>query len=244
MTGSRRRRVVVWVAALVTVLATARLGAWQLDRAAQKLALQHAIDERGTLPRLGAKDLSVDARSAAELHHRPVALRGRWLAEHTLCLDNRPMSGRVGFIVVTPLQLDPAPGVVLVQRGWIPRDARDRTLLVPYRTPAGNVEVTGRLAGAPSSLYEFAGAQAGPIRQNLELDGVAREFSLPLLPLTVAEFDAPFNRGDGLLREWPRPAVDVHKHYGYAAQWFALAALVAGLTVWFQLIQPRLGRAR
>jgi surfeit locus 1 family protein len=34
----------------------------------------------------------------------------------------------------------------------------------------------------------------------------------------------------------------VHKHYGYAFQWFALALLVIGLYVWFQVLQPRLTR--
>jgi surfeit locus 1 family protein len=35
------------------------------------------------------------------------------------------------------------------------------------------------------------------------------------------------------------PAVDVHKHYGYAVQWFSLTALITGLYVWFQLLRPR-----
>jgi surfeit locus 1 family protein len=49
---------------------------------------------------------------------------------------------------------------------------------------------------------------------------------------------------DGLHRHWPPPAVDVHKHYGYAFQWFALAALILGLYVWFQVLAPyRAGRA-
>jgi surfeit locus 1 family protein len=54
--------------------------------------------------------------------------------------------------------------------------------------------------------------------------------------------DASPEGGDGLLRQWPHPAVDVHKHYGYAFQWFALCALMAGLYVWFQLIRPWLRR--
>ena len=48
--------------------------------------------------------------------------------------------------------------------------------------------------------------------------------------------------GKSVAREWPRPAVDVQKHYGYAFQWFALGALMAGLYVWFQLVRPRLGK--
>ena len=42
--------------------------------------------------------------------------------------------------------------------------------------------------------------------------------------------------------QWPEPAADVQKHYGYAFQWFALCALILGLYVWFQLIRPRRAR--
>ena len=31
----------------------------------------------------------------------------------------------------------------------------------------------------------------------------------------------------------------MQKHYGYAFQWFALAALIAVLYVWFRLVRPR-----
>jgi surfeit locus 1 family protein len=42
-----------------------------------------------------------------------------------------------------------------------------------------------------------------------------------------------------LLRQWPTSFPDVHKHYGYAFQWFGLTALVVVLYVWFQIIAPR-----
>jgi surfeit locus 1 family protein len=58
----------------------------------------------------------------------------------------------------------------------------------------------------------------------------------------VLQADSASTADDGLLRQWPRPAVDVQKHYGYAFQWFALGALMAGLYVWFQLVRPRLRR--
>jgi surfeit locus 1 family protein len=80
---------------------------------------------------------------------------------------------------------------------------------------------------------------SGPIRQNLDLDAFARETGLPLRPLTLVQEDGAATAADGLLRQWPRPAADVHKHYGYAFQWFSLAALILGLYVWFQLIRPR-----
>jgi len=237
------RALVIAVVTLLGVVLTANLGAWQLRRAAQKIALQGAFESRAKLPVLGATDLAHTLAQADPQHYRRVHLRGRWVPERTVFLENRQMHARVGFYVVTPLQLADRPEAVLVQRGWAPRDLRDRTLLPAVPTPAGVVEVDGQIAPPPARLYEFAGGGAGLIRQNLDLDAFSSESGLVLAPLSVQASDSPATAGDGLLREWPRPAVDVQKHYGYAFQWFALCALMAGLYVWFQLVRPRFRRA-
>ena len=235
------RRWVVLLAALMATALTARLGVWQLDRAAQKNALQSALESRRALPPLAAAELARDAAGAAAQQHRAVTLQGQWLAASTVYLDNRQMNGRPGFYALTPLRLDDG-SAVLVQRGWLPRDAADRTRIAAAAPPPGRVQVQGRIALAPPRLYEFDAAASGPIRQNLDLDAYARETALPLRPLTVVQEDGQPPVGDGLLRQWPRPAADVHKHYGYAFQWFALSALILGLYVWFQLIRPRRAR--
>ena len=239
---TRGRRAVVLVAALAGAALTARLGVWQLDRAAQKLALGAAIESRGRLPVLPQAALATTPQAAEPQHWRRVALHGRWLAARTIYLDNRQMDGHPGFFVVTPLVLGPADAV-LVQRGWLPRSQAERTALPPLATPAGEVEVQGLIAPPPSRLYEFAHEASGPIRQNLDLDTASREIGLPLRPLSVWQTDDAASVGDGLTRHWPRPAVDVSTHYGYAFQWFAFCALITGLYVWFQLLRPRL-RAR
>jgi surfeit locus 1 family protein len=149
------------------------------------------------------------------------------------------MAGRVGFEVVTPLQLSGSSDAVLVQRGWVPRDMLDRTKLPVVRTPTGEVTVQGRLAPAPSRLYEFEHGGSGPIRQNLDLGDFSREIGVPLRMAAVLQTQAPASGDDGLLRQWAAPAVDVQKHHGYAFQWFALSALMSGLYVWFQVIRPR-----
>jgi surfeit locus 1 family protein len=241
----RWRAVVVLVATLIGMAVTARLGVWQLSRASQKEALQAALDSRGNLPPLRTEALpQTDSQAQAELH-RPVVLRGEWQQGATVFLENRQMNGRPGFFVLTPLSL--APGdAVLVQRGWVARDVQDRTRVPSVPTPAGTVELKGWLAPAPARLYDFApGVPAsGPIRQNLALADHSREIGVTLRPWTVLQSDEGAMKGDGLLRQWPRPAADVHKHYGYAFQWFGLCALMAGLYVWFQLLRPRLSQRR
>lgn len=235
----RRRAWIVLLAAVIGVAVTARLGLWQLSRAAQKQAMQTALDTRAALPPLDAGALAVSPEAADAQHFRRVALRGRWIDERSVFLENRPMDGRVGFIVVTPLQLEREPGAVLVQRGWAPRDNDDRTRVPALPAAPGVVEVDGLIAPPPGRLLALGGEARGVIRQNLDLDSFAREAGLALRPLTVLQADSAANADDGLRRRWPKPAVDIHKHHGYAFQWFALAALIAALYVWFQLVRPR-----
>jgi surfeit locus 1 family protein len=247
----------VLVAALLGVALTARLGFWQLDRARQKLDLQARITSRAELPAVLQAELAHDAAAAEAQHYRRITLRGRWLAERTVYLDNRQMNARQGFFVLTPLLL--ASGdAVLVQRGWSARDFNDRTRRQPLATATGEVLVPGRIAPPPSKLFALGGAESGPIRQNVDLAALAGEIGVALRPLSVqqtaearpADADADASApdgpdaaaGDGLLRQWPVPTLDVGKHHGYAFQWFALCALITGLAVWFQLLRPRLAR--
>ncbi len=229
---------VVLVAALLFAALTARLGIWQLDRADQKNRAQQALNERRALPPLPASALALRPEDAVAQHSRWVTLQGRWQPALTVYLENRQMDARVGFYAITPLLLDDGTAV-LVQRGWLPRDQADRTRIVAPPAPAGRVVVQGRIAPGPGRIYDFAGAASGSIRQNLDLESYARETALTLRPVSVVEEDGPTAPQDGLLRHWPAPAADVHKHYGYAFQWFALSTLTIALYAWFQIIQPR-----
>lgn len=255
----------VTIAAILAMAITAALGRWQLSRASQKQAIQAAIDERMQLgpidirslvqadatpaPVLGASEPgTLDQSPAQRLIHRTVELRGRWIPEHTVFLDNRQMNGRPGFFVLTPLQLtDPesAGGVVIVQRGWAPRDFHDRTRLPQVPTPGlDEVRIHGRVSLAPSRLYEFndgpAASGSSPIRQNLDIAAFRVETRLPIVSLTVLQTS---DSADGLLRNWPVIGTGVDKHYGYAFQWFGLCGLIAILYVWFHIfrrfIRPR-----
>ena len=240
-TGKLRAGVVL-VAALLLAGLTARLGFWQLDRAGQKRQLHEAQVTQRALPTLAEAELARSPARAPEQRHRLVRLQGQWLGAQTVYLDNRQMNGRVGFFVVTPLRLAD-DGVVLVQRGWVPRDSADRTRIVLPPPPAGRIQVLGRVAPALGRLYEFDAASTGTIRQNLDIDSFARESGLPLLPVAVVQEDGDQPPQDGLQRQWPMPSADLQKHHGYAFQWFALSALTITLYVWFQVIRPRRRRA-
>lgn len=222
----------VTAAAVSAVAVTSALGLWQLDRAAQKTRLQTAIESRQTQP--AVDQFVLRSAPSQDLQHRRAVLRGTWLPESTVFLDNRQMNGRPGFYVVTALKIADSSEAVLVQRGWVPRNFVDRTALPAVATPPGPVVVEGRVTSGPSRLYELSPAQSGPIRQNLDIDAYAAEIRWPLLPLAILETSA---QPDGLLRQWPVVGTGVEKHHGYAAQWFGLASLIAVLYVWFQIVR-------
>ena len=233
---TRLRTVLATAAAAIGMAATFALGLWQLDRAHQKEALAASIAARENQPPL-PQDALLAPDALSQLHRR-VQLRGTWIVGRTVFLDNRQMpGGGVGVYVVTPLRLAGSDRVVLVQRGWAPRNFMAREQLPPVQTPSGEVQLEGRIAPPPSRLYQPGAAGSGPIRQNLDLPAFAAETGLALLPVTVQQTGHP---SQGLRRDWPEAAGrGPETNYGYAFQWWALCGLIAALYVWFQFIHPR-----
>ncbi len=259
----RLRQGLVLVAAVLAVWLTASLGWWQLHRADEKLARQSAVVQRDALPTLDQAALHCDAQADALLVNRRVVLKGQWLPQHTWLLDNRAMDGRAGFYVVTAMQLEgPGPCAsksLLVQRGWVPRNAQDRTQVPPFETPLGPVQLVGRLMPELSRAYSLGDdltlpATSGPrIVQNIDFAALPALVGRAVAPTVVLQLQPetsqagqvfPDASGFPLRRDWPAPASDVGKHHAYAVQWFALAALITGLYVWFQLLSPLRRRTR
>src|SRR5690606_30342147 len=169
--------------------------------AAQKKALRGAAQARALLAAVDGAGIAGqgEAQPLGALVQRSVALQGQWLPQYTVFLDNRQMHARPGFFVLTPLQLAGRPEVVLVQRGWVPRNFQQRTQLPAIETPGGTIEIRGRVALPPSKLFEFSGAPSpqgsSRIRQNLDLPAVRDETGLPLADATVLQTGEP---SDGL----------------------------------------------
>lgn len=254
---STQRQIIIWLSAVLLVTLGVSLGCWQLRRADQKRSAYVALTVHQQQVAWGNHDWPCDgaAMSASSLH-RPVVLRGHWLVDHTVFLDNRPMDGGSGFIVVTPLVLsDMAPHcagrVVLVERGWVPRDLNDRTRIPVFPTSSNEVIIGGRVSEGISRVYQLGqepepAQQAAPlIRQNADSLFWAKWLGQSPLVGSVLQLEAdkPTPLGDVLRRSWPVPGQGEGKHLAYAAQWFALSALFAGLTLWFQIILPRRQRA-
>lgn len=224
MRFSFRFRLLPFVAMLVVAAIGITLGEWQMRRAAEKEAIEQRISEREKAQPLRLEGISAGPADADALEFRPVAVRGEFLPGWTIYLDNRPYQGKPGFHVITPLKIEGSGRHILVARGWIARDVADRSRIPEIATPAGVVEIRGtvrRHAGRLLQLGQPAPLKPGAIVQNLDPAQLAQASGLEFEPFIVEQAG---KAKDGLVRDWPRPSVGMDRHFGYAFQWFALAA--------------------
>lgn len=178
--------------------------------------------ERGSAPPvlLGGAPVVLDA-----IEYRQVRVKGEFVRDWPVYLDNRPYRGAAGLYVLMPLKISGSTRHVLVVRGWIARDVADRAKLPPLVTPPGEVEIQGVARRTPGRLMQLGKAEElhpNAIVQNVELAEFAAAAKLALEPFFVEQTGM---MKDGLVRDWPRPSTGIDKHHGYAFQWYGLAAM-------------------
>jgi len=223
---------------VVFVGVTCSLGFWQLGRAHLREQIEAEQTSNAALPALGNSQLE-ELAPDSQLLYRRLALEGTWLSQWSVYL-NRPMNGQAGFWVMTPLRLD-SGSVVLVQRGWAPRDP-----VLPNKAPtlkeaSDRVQVSGQWISPPSRLMELDSGTSAPdtsfsqVRQNLDLAQYERETGLKIRAVMRQNSTAD----DGLSRDWPNLASRAQTNRGYAFQWFAMAAVGLFLFLWFQVFRKR-----
>jgi cytochrome oxidase assembly protein ShyY1 len=238
------KKVFVLIVTIELIVLTSSMGMWQWSRAQEKWRLEERVEDMKTLPALSQLAYLALDDPLTELHRR-VILRGKWLHEETIYLDNRAMNSQAGFWVITPLALN-AQDSVLVQRGWIPRNTNDRTQMASFETPSTEVQIEARITQGPSKMFDLADdkplefnssqeARSLRIRQNVELKAFAKERALHLIG-NVVEIGP---NTQGLRRDWPVPASTAYKNVGYTVQWFAMSLLLAILYIWYQIIKPK-----
>lgn len=233
--NAKSRLLLTTLVSLGLIVLGLSLGQWQLGRAHQKEAMAAQRLSAQSLTVVGNDQALADMARADRLY-RAVVLRGRWLPEKAHYLDNRSMDGRVGFVLAAPFRLEPQGQVVLVQRGWLPRNFLDRLDVPPIQLPQDVLEISARLSPWPAQHFALGDADTGLIRQNLQLEYFS---SIAGFVPHLVSFQETSDTPDGLLRAWLSPGSGSDTHYGYAFQWFTLSALVALYYVWFQIVKRK-----
>ena len=207
------------IAAIITTALLASLGFWQLDRAAEK---QMQAERELALP-------PVNGMPDTPAPWQRVHVTGQWHPTAHWFLDNQVMQKRAGYIVLVPFLPNGSDRWLLVSRGWLAAPASRDAL--PVRAPVhhGSVVLTLRLRKPAPDAIATPFPDPLPQRwQRIQPAAAAELTGLPFYDVYAEQFSSD---DTGYLREWPNPSHGIARHQGYAAQWFALALLVAALAV-------------
>ncbi|WP_370307076.1 SURF1 family protein [Sinimarinibacterium flocculans] len=235
--GNKVFRPKLWALGLTVVLCGAMiaLGIWQLGRGQDKAELLARYEAAAERP---PREMTAGAWAEPGVIER-ASVAGRFDGTRQLLLDNQSHERQPGYRVWTPLLLNHG-GVVIVDRGWIPAGG-DRSKPPPVPVPEGEVRFTGywRTLPEPGMRLEVDNCAPAPwprIVQYPTADELRCLYGQSVPGgLFLMDADAP----GGYVREWGAgPELSPSKHYGYAAQWFAFAAVLAALFIIYSF-RPR-----
>jgi surfeit locus 1 family protein len=219
-----RFRRIPFIAAVIVAAIGISLGQWQTRRAHEKEAIEKKLNERAAAAPIA---ITAAPQSAEAVEYRHVVVKGEFLRNWAVYLDNRPLHGAAGFYVMMPLKIEGSGMHVLVARGWAPRDMKDRARLPAFATPSGIVEIEGIARLHPDHLLQLGDAppvKPGAIVQNLDPGQFAAASKLAVQPFFIEQSSDLHGAHDGLVRDWPRASLGIDKHRDYAFQWYGLAA--------------------
>ena len=198
------------------------LGVWQLHRHDEKSALLARI-EAG----LAAEPVRMPADIAdpEAWDYRRARVAGDFLHDRELYLASRSYRGQAGLHVVTPLRRTDATAsdhVILVNRGWVPTDRRDRASRGDG-LPAGTVTVSGILR-RPSERGWMVPDNEPDANLWFWADLTAMAESAGIAPVPTVILEADVDPAGGPLPIGGQTRLDVpNNHLQYAITWFAFA---------------------
>lgn len=212
-----------WTILLTLALALifVKLGLWQLSRANEKELRQEKIEQFARQPII---TLSAAPIKYEDFQYRQVDVRGHFIEEHTIYLDNKMHQGAAGYEVLTPIKIANSSLHVLVNRGWIAM-GEDRLRLPDVFSPKEEVVVTGMVTSPNIKALQLSSqVAAGKLWVNLDFELYQKVTGLALQPILLLQQDNQIE--DGLVRQWIQPDSGASKNIGYAFQWFFLAVTI------------------
>lgn len=207
------------------VVQFAGLGAWQITRGLEKRATQQIFQAESIYTPWHD---GMDIRSFQNL-----SATGTFDADHQLILDNIIINSRYGHYVLTPLEVAGDQPLLLINRGWIEKNANgiDNSRLT---LPAAEITVRGRAGSLPKPGYKMGDAILATDTWPKHAVYPSSEEVSAALGREIQPFVLlmDHNEENGFLRHWVPSEFGPGKHFGYALQWFAMGAVLSGLLVW------------
>ena len=189
------------------------LAQWQINRAHQKEALHQ---QRLAQAKLAPVDLaSLSTIDPVKDRFLAVSLTGHYLTHFNFLLDNQQRAKKVGYRLLTPFKVSATKQIILINRHWLPRGIL-RSELPIITTPAHTLTLSGYLNSPATGILLGA---------NIENDTwplVIQKIDFELISTKVGAKVENY-----IVQLTPIDYIDIgsSKHWGYAVQWMALAAM-------------------
>lgn len=216
-----RRWIAFTLLVVIAIVGFGLLSRWQWERAEQRREERAAQDAQ-----LSRDPVSLAEARATGREWMTVRVTGVFDSDATVLVRQRPLDGRNGFWVATPLAA--SDGRLWVVRGWIPSTATAAGTVAAPSAPQGQVTVEGRLRAAErSSDPEPSDLPRGQVSR---VDPAALGSDVPDFYLEATNMSPP----DSGVTPLPAPVVDETRNISYAIQWLIFAA-IALVGWWFFL---------
>ncbi len=244
--GSRANVVTMWsllrtrrwqgftLLVVIAITAFGLLSSWQWSRAEEERQARNAQIRQTEVTR-------VDLITALEQLppvvpgdlRRPIEVTGTYLPQFTVLVRQRPLDGRNGFWVVTPLRLEQTltsgSDSVWVNRGWMPATGAATAIVDPPPPPTGTVQVFGWLMPSETTREVINDLPVGQVRW-LDTEDLP-DLATPRLPVFVERVAS--DPGDPDLLALPLPEIDDTQNISYAIQWLVFASIALAGWVFF-----------
>jgi surfeit locus 1 family protein len=243
MTAKLRSLLLLGLFTLAGLAGLIGLGIWQLARLDWKEKLIAEVEARVAAPPVAAPTEQDWAGLAPDdYEYRHVRLAGAYdfsrqvLVFRSLEHPRGRFSGP-GYLVMTPLRLTDG-AVVIVNRGFIPADAKDN-FATPKENASGAADVTGLMrASEPRTWFTPADDPAHGAWFTRDPAAIAAALKLDrAAPFTV---DADASGGAGTLPQGGETILAFpNNHLSYAFTWFGMALALAGVFCAYAIAQRR-----
>jgi len=219
--GTIRVRVIVFVViAVALAVLFARLGLWQLDRLAQRRALNAEVAAN-----FGAEPVPVASlpQDSAGMRYRRATMQGVFDYANEVVITQRIRGGSPGVNLLTPVRVAGRDTAYLVNRGWVYSPDGKRIDQATWREP-DSADVLAFALPANTSDSSAAGVASPKLMRTLDFDEVQKGMPYPIARVHLVQLGDTSPKGNVPPRLMPPPPSE-GAHKSYAVQWFSFAAI-------------------
>ena len=230
---TRKAHLARWTSWLLTAvvfsIACWFLSQWQFARQQEVVTANQIINKNFDLPPVPISQLlQLNDEWDSNLEFRPVELTGKYLADSSLLVRNRPYDGQPGFLQLVAFELTSSE-TIWIERGWLPtglnQDAPDAIPEVDQLQR----QVIIRLR--PSEVKDRRDA---PVGQLPNIDIPRASASLPATQIYQQAYGRLVSEQPEMGRgvDIGKPQLSEGNHLSYAFQWIIFGLMAFGAVFW------------